>query len=179
MGATQYVAFLRAVNVGGRIIKMAELKKFFEAAGLKDVSTFIASGNVIFTSSKAGPALEPQIEKALHKALGYQVTTMCRTAAEVAAIGTFEAFPAKTVGSATVYVGLLQGTPAAAAVKKALSLQTDVDELRVNGREVYWLARKNIADSTISMAAVEKALQTPSTFRNMNTIRRLTAKLGV
>ncbi|MBA3270945.1 MAG: DUF1697 domain-containing protein, partial [Acidobacteria bacterium] len=47
---TQYIAFLRAINVGGHIVKMAELKKVFEAARLDDVATFIASGNVIFSS---------------------------------------------------------------------------------------------------------------------------------
>ena len=67
MGATQYVAFLRAVNVGGRVVKMTELKKIFEGAGLEDVSTFIASGNVIFASAKPPQKLEPQIQAALQK----------------------------------------------------------------------------------------------------------------
>ena len=68
MAATQYVAFLRAVNVGGRIVKMAELKKIFEAAGLAEVATFIASGNVIFRSPKVASGLEGQIERALQNA---------------------------------------------------------------------------------------------------------------
>ena len=84
MGATQYVAFLRAVNVGGRVVKMTELKKIFEGAGLEDVSTFIASGNVIFASAKPPQKLEPQIQAALQKALGYSVVTMIRSSAEVA-----------------------------------------------------------------------------------------------
>jgi hypothetical protein len=66
-----------------------------------------------------------------------------------------------------------------AAVKKALALQNAIDELRVNRTEVYWLARKNISESTINYALVEKALQTPVTFRNINTIRRLAAKYPI
>ena len=73
-------------------------------------------------------------------------------------------------------MGFAQTRPSPAAVKNALALQTKVDELRIDGREIYWLARRSIAESTISMAAIEKALQTPLTFRNINTVRRLAAK---
>lgn len=179
MAATQYIAFLRAINVGGRIVKMTELKKIFEAAGLADVTTFIASGNVIFTSAKPAAKLQPHLEAALQKTLGYAVTTMVRTVGEVAAVAEHQPFPPGAVGDAAMYVGFMQTEPSTAAAKKALSLQTDVDELRVHGREIYWLARQNIADSTISMAALEKALQTPATFRNINTVRRLATKLGI
>ena len=48
---TRYIAFLRAINVGGHTVKMAELKRLFEALGFTNVETFIASGNVIFDSS--------------------------------------------------------------------------------------------------------------------------------
>jgi uncharacterized protein (DUF1697 family) len=176
MAATQYVAFLRAVNVGGRIIKMTELKKIFESAGLADVSTFIASGNVIFSSPKPAARLEPHIEAALQKALGYTVVTILRSVADVAAVAAYQAFPPRVVGDASLHVGLMQTQPAPAGVKAALLLQTDIDELRVHGREIYWLGRKGVAESTISMAKVEKALQTPVTFRNVNTVRRLAAK---
>jgi uncharacterized protein (DUF1697 family) len=176
MAATQYIAFLRAVNVGGRIVKMTELKKIFEAAGLDDVATFIASGNVIFRSSKAAANLEPHIERALEKGLGYTVTTIVRTVSDVARVSTHEAYSAKEVGSATLYVGFAQDRPSPAAVNKLLAMQTKVDELRIDGREIYWLARKNIAESTISMAAIEKAAETRLTFRNLNTVKRLAAK---
>ena len=52
----RYIAFLRAVNVGGRIVKMDELREHFAAAGFSDVETFIASGNVIFSSSAKSTA---------------------------------------------------------------------------------------------------------------------------
>lgn len=176
MGATQYVAFLRAVNIGGRIVKMADLKKPFERLGLTDVSTFIASGNVIFTSPDSLAVLETRIEAALQKALGYPVTTMLRTTAEVAEIADRHPVAAASIGGGSLYVGFMRTKAAPAAVKKALSLQTDVDELHVNGREVYWLARKSIAEATITGASIEKALGTPVTFRNINTVRRLATK---
>ena len=65
-------AFLRAINVGGHTVTMAELRGQFEALGFSDVETFIASGNVIFTSrAKGGQALERRIEARLHQTLGY------------------------------------------------------------------------------------------------------------
>jgi uncharacterized protein (DUF1697 family) len=176
MAATQYVAFLRAVNVGGRIVKMAELKKIFETAGFDDVATFIASGNVIFRSAKAAAGLEDHIERALLKTLGYTVTTIVRTASEVTRVSTHQAYTARELSVGTLYVGFAQERPAAAAVKRLAAMQTTIDELRVDGSEIYWLARKSIAESTISMAAIEKAAGTSLTFRNINTVRRLAAK---
>jgi uncharacterized protein (DUF1697 family) len=179
MGPTTFIAFLRAINVGGRIVKMTELKKICERIGLDNVSTFIASGNVIFTAGGKASALEKTLEDGLQAALGYAVRTMVRTAAEVAEVAEYQAYSPAALTRGSLYVGFMQETPAAAAVKKALAMQTAIDELRVHRREVYWLARKNIAESTISMAGVEKALQTPVTFRNINTVRRLAAKYPI
>ena len=176
MDQTQYVAFLRAVNVGGRIVKMTELKTIFQKLGFDDVSTFIASGNVIFTAGGAESTLETRIERGLEGALRYVVPTMLRTTAEVASAAGQEAFPATALQGASLYVGLMKRAASAAAIKAMRGLQTDIDELRVQGREVYWLARRNIAEASITGAAIEKALQTPVTFRNINTLRRLAAK---
>ena len=179
MDTTEYVAFLRAINVGGRVVKMSELKKVFEQLGLDNVATFIASGNVIFSSRKASAALGTHIETGLQRALGYAVATMLRSTTEVAAVAEYEAFSPTALGAASVYVGFMRERPSSAAVRKALALQTDTDELHVKDREVYWLARKNIAEASITGAAIEKALQTPVTFRNINTVRRLAAKYPV
>lgn len=176
MGTTQFVAFLRAINVGGRVVKMAELIRIFEQLQLRDVTTFIASGNVIFTSAKSPVPLQLQIEAGLQRSLGYPVSTMLRSVGEVAGVAAYEPFPPTEMAVAAVYVGFMRERPAAAAVTRALALQTAIDGLHVRGGEIYWLARKNMAASTITGAAIEKALQTPVTFRNVNTVRRLAAR---
>ena len=90
----RYVAFLRAINVGGHVVKMDHLRTLFEEIGLTEVETFIASGNVLFNSpSKSGPALERKIEKQLRTALGYEVATFVRTHAEVQQVAAYEPFP--------------------------------------------------------------------------------------
>lgn len=176
MGATQYVAFLRAVNVGGRVVKMAELKAIVEGLGFAEVSTFIASGNVIFTTAKPAAALEATIERALDTALGFAVPAMVRRTADVARCATYEAFAPAELAGASLYVGFMKRAASPAAIKAALAMRTDIDDLHVHGREVYWLARKNIAESSVTGAAVEKALKVPVTFRNITTVRRLAAK---
>lgn len=178
MGAIQYVAFLRAINVGGRVVRMSELKKVFEQLDLDAVSTFIASGNVIFSSPKAVNALHAEVEAALQKALGYPVVTMLRHTGDVVRVAEYTPFAPDELSRASLYVGFMRAKAGPAGVKKALALQTEIDALHVHGREIYWLARKNIAESTITGAAIEKALQTPVTFRNINTVRRLAAKYG-
>ncbi len=75
---TTYVAFLRAINVGGHsIIKMTDLKQMFESFGLENVQTYIQSGNVIFESEETDTAsLEKQIEEQVEKATGYKTRTL-------------------------------------------------------------------------------------------------------
>ena len=76
----RFIAFLRAINVGGgRTVKMQSLRQVFESLGFSRVTTFIASGNVVFeTTTKKTRALERKIERALKTALGYEVRTFVR-----------------------------------------------------------------------------------------------------
>ena len=78
----RYVAFLRAINVGGHVVKMDDLRRRFAQLGFTEVETFIASGNVIFSSpSRDAAALEKKIERQLEKSFGYEVKTFVRTLA--------------------------------------------------------------------------------------------------
>lgn len=81
---TTYIAFLRAVNVGGRTVKMDRLRGLFAELGLGSVRSYIQSGNIFFTTEETGrAALTERIEKHLAAALGYAVPTMLRTVEEV------------------------------------------------------------------------------------------------
>lgn len=82
-----FVALLRAVNVGGRTIRMEELRALFTEMGFEDVRTMLASGNVLFKTTVESPAgLEARIGRRLEAGFGYEVTTFVRTAAEMAAV---------------------------------------------------------------------------------------------
>src|SRR5690349_20856788 len=106
---TRYMAFLRAINVGGHTVKMDVLRALFESMGFSNVETFIASGNVIFESKLKGDrALEEKIEKKLKEALGYEVATFVRTDAEIAAIVAYKSFKKSQLDAApTLNVGFL------------------------------------------------------------------------
>jgi uncharacterized protein (DUF1697 family) len=83
----RYVALLRAINVGGHVVKMDRLRTVFEALRFGRVETFIASGNVLFDSGESDTAaLEQMIETRLEKELGYEVTTFLRRPAELSTI---------------------------------------------------------------------------------------------
>ena len=173
-------AFLRGINVGGHVVKNDQLKKIFGKAGCDDVQTFIASGNVVFSSkSRSMPALEKKIEGELRKALGYEVRVFVRTEDEVLAVAAHQPFNAAQLKDArSVYVGFLPAAPSAATVKALMKLRTETDEFHVKGREVYWLLRAPFTDSKVNYNTFERTLAAPATFRVTRTINRLAEKYG-
>jgi uncharacterized protein (DUF1697 family) len=176
----RYVAFLRAINVGGRVVKMDQLRTLFEAMKFKQVETFIASGNVLFDARGAdADALEKRIEKHLEGALGYEVLTFVRSPAEITAAAAYEPFgdPASLPPARAIYVGFLKTTPADEARRKLLEYRSEIDDLHVREREVYWRSMKSLRESPVTGALLEKTLG-PATMRNVTTVRKLAAKVA-
>lgn len=174
----RFIAFLRAVNVGGHTVKMDELRALFEAMGFAKVETFIASGNVIFDSrARDAAALERKIEAQLQKSLGYEVKTFVRSDAEVAAISRYQPFDAALMQSAVALNVAFLAEPLAAEAQQALrKLSTGIDEFHAHGREIYWLCRKKQSESEFSNAVLEKTLKLRATLRGTNTLLKLAAK---
>jgi uncharacterized protein (DUF1697 family) len=172
----RYVAFLRAINVGGHLVKMSALKSIFESMKFGEVETFIASGNVIFTSEAAAPKLEAQIEKALEKSLGYAVTTFLRTVDEISVVAERNPFGKTIPPGGRLFVGFVRNNPAAAVKRKVEALSTTSDAFTIQGRELYWLCTVPSFQSITSGYSLEKVIGQQATIRNVNTIRRLAAK---
>lgn len=178
----RYVALLRAINVGGHVVKMDALRKMFEALGFTDVETIIASGNVVFASTSKSPAtLERSIEGHLHKKLGYPVATFLRTPSELADIVRYKPFKASELDAPghSLYVGFLTASPTVSAQKSLVAFANDADDFHVDGREVYWLCRKKFNESKFSGAKLERTLGMPTTLRNVTTVRRIAAKFAL
>jgi uncharacterized protein (DUF1697 family) len=175
----RFVAFLRALNVGGHgVVKMEALKKHFTAMGFSEVESFIASGNVVF-SSKSARGLDGKIAAALERALGYPVATFVRTDAEVAAAAAHAPFAEKDVAACLTYlVGFLSKELDAASLSRVKALETDADRFHVRGRDFWWLSKHPQSKPAISGRALEKALGQPTTLRNVNTIRRMAERYG-
>lgn len=174
-----YAAFLRGMNLGGRRISNADLGAAFESLGFASVRTFRASGNVIFESERGVEGgLIAAIEAGLEEALGYQVPTFLRSAAELRAIAASEPFDAATVAASggKPHVSLLSKALTAAQREAILTMASDEDSLVVTGREIHWLPSGGILDSALDLDAVD-AITGPSTRRTMGTIEGMAAKL--
>jgi uncharacterized protein (DUF1697 family) len=175
----KYVAFLRAINVGGHTIKMDYLRQLFVVMKFSNVETFIASGNVIFDStSKSAKALERKIEDYLQQTLGYEVATFVRSTSEVVDVAHYKPFrEAELNGEGNVlYIAFVADRPSDVSKDKLLSLTTEVDEFHIYGREVYWLRRTKVGESKFSGALLEKTLGMPATLRNSTTVKKIAAK---
>jgi uncharacterized protein (DUF1697 family) len=177
---TTLFAFLRAINVGGHTVTMDKLRALFEDLGLKNVQTFIASGNVLFASPGTSiPALERKISARLEASLGYDVATFIRTAPELVALAAYRPFPEVQIrGAGAFCVGFL-GQPLDTTAKKSLaSLKNEIDDFKVHGREVYWLCVKKQSESKFSNTVFEKATGARVTFRGGSTVAKLAVKAG-
>jgi len=175
----RYIAFLRAINVGGHIVKMGHLRKLFSSLGFSNVETFIASGNVIFESpAKNAQTLEKKIEVHLQKSLGYEVATFIRSASELAAIAQYKPFTASELDAegTSLYIAFLPAPPNGESQQKLMAFRTEADDLHVHEREIYWLCRKKISESVFSGALLEKTMGMPATMRNSTTVKKLGAK---
>lgn len=173
------VAFLRAINVGGHTVRMADLRTSFEKLGFESVETFIASGNVLFESTENDDEkLERVIERALEAEYGYPIETFVRSMDELAGIAGRDPFDRKAHADdgRSTYVAFLGRRPTPEAAKRLEALAGDDDTFAVVGREAYWLRRGGIGTSKFSAGFLEKTLGMPATLRGLPTIVKLLAK---
>jgi uncharacterized protein (DUF1697 family) len=164
---TAFVALLRAVNVGGTgKLPMSDLKAMCEGAGFKAVRTYIASGNVVFTSQKSEAGVTAALEKALSAYAGKPVGVLVRTAAELAGVLANNPFPDKAPNR-TVAIFLDEPTPADALAN--VTGRKD-EQLGLGTREIYVHYGDGMADSKLKIPAAKSG-----TARNMNTVAKLAA----
>ena len=177
----KYVAFLRAINVGGHTVKMDHLRGLFADMGLPGAQTFIASGNVIFDSQARNTrTLEKKIAGRLRQALGYEVAAFVRSAAELADVARYRPFAEAQLNAPYhgLYVGFLAEPLGSEAREALLAYRTPVDDFHTHQREIYWLCRIRSSESTFSLARLEKSHRLQATFRNATTVRKLAAEYG-
>ena len=175
----RYVAFLRAINVGGHIVRMEELRRVLTAAGFSDVETFIASGNVIFSSPVTDTAaLERRIESALEKAFGYAVATFVRTPEELAAIAAHMPCSADPAAAGGAHAHHFPGAVAACrgAQGSGGAQHCPATSSSAKGREIYWGRFGKLSESPLFGKSLGKTVSA-GTMRNRNTVVRLLARL--
>jgi uncharacterized protein (DUF1697 family) len=174
----RHVAFLRAINVGGRRASRDQLTACLESLGFENVTTFRASGNLVFDAPRQSQAaLTKRIDEALTASLGYDVRAFLRTAADVRAIAAHTPFQRKIVDASggKLQVALLAKPPSKAVRDEVLAMGTDDDRLAVDGTELYWLPSGGQMQTDLNLRAID-ALVGENTRRTQNMIREIAEK---
>lgn len=177
----RYVALLRALNVGGRYYKMADLRAALTASGLEDVETYIQTGNVRFSTPMRSVArVERHLEDTLAKCCGFDVPAVMLTPAQLTEVyADAQAIPpppwaAKDPGRR--YVTVFKQAPSPAAAKEIAAWDEDGEHARVVGRAVHiWLNRPTMEAKFFD--AYKKVLA-PGTNRNLTVITAMAKRWG-
>lgn len=164
---TSYVALLRGVNlVGKSTLKMADLKAIADELGLEQARTYIASGNLLFTSSEPEEKIRKTLEKELQRHMGKQVRVMLRTAEEMGSA--VRANPFADAPANRVQAFFMNEAPPSNLLETVRNKAED-ERVAPGAREVYVAyGEKGIGRSRLRIPAAEEG-----TARNMKTVAKL------
>jgi len=176
-GLERHVALLRGINVGGKNkLPMAELVALFEAIGCERVSTFIQSGNVIFSADPGlRPLLPAKLSHAIKQAHGFDVPVVLRSARELDRVVEGNPFLARGEAVERLHVVFLADAPTPEGVRALDPSRSPPDQLMVQGSEIYLLCPNGLGKSRLTNAYFDSKLKTVSTVRNWNTVLKLAA----
>ncbi|MBC7685376.1 MAG: DUF1697 domain-containing protein [Bdellovibrionales bacterium] len=160
-----YIALLRAVNVGGTgKLPMSDLKAMCESAGYGAVRTYIASGNVVFTSSAPAAQVKSTLESLLAEYAGQPVGVLVRSGEEMAQVLADNPFPEEAPNRT---VAIFLDTPPPGDTMAMASGQK-AEKIALGAREIYVFYGEGIGDSKLKLPAAKEG-----TARNMNTVAKL------
>lgn len=174
----KYAAFLRGINVGGHKALKQQLITAFEETGFDEVSTFRASGNVMFEAPGKKRPDPAKVEAALRAELGYSAPVFVRSASQLVKLTALEPFSLSQLKASKgkLQVAFLPAKPSKAKAKKALAMKLDSDPLALEGTELFWLPASGTQDTELNLKALEKVVG-PWTMRTMGTVEQIAAKL--
>jgi uncharacterized protein (DUF1697 family) len=172
------IAMLRAVNVAGyQKISMEALKALCVSMGLRDVRTYIQSGNIVFREHRETPAkLALLLEEKIEAEFGFRPAVIVRTATEMRRVIANNPFAGRDgIEPNRLLVVFMASAPTQKARDQVLALPCEPEEMHIVGRELYIYYPNGMARPKIPVARLEKLLQCTSTGRNLNTVDKLLA----
>lgn len=173
---TRYVAFLRAINVGSRRVVMNDLAgAVAQLTNVSDVSTYIASGNVLFTSRAKPAALEAAIEQVVEQAFGFASEAFVRSSDDIAGLLAEQPFGVLLDGE-TYMVAFLKSAPSPEQRKAIEARSNDIDTVTVVGRDVHWHLKGSFLSSKLKPKDWQ-LLGQPNTNRNRTMLVKLATRL--
>jgi uncharacterized protein (DUF1697 family) len=168
------ISILRGINVSGqKKILMADLKTLYESLGFKNISTYIQSGNVIFTTAKklSNTELAAVIEKAIKKQYGFEVPVITKTLIEWNKIIMANPFVKKKgIDLERLYVTFLSQPPDKENISKAESFSYPPDEFIITDAAIYMHVPDSYGNTKLSNNFFEKKLKVSATTRNWKTV---------
>jgi len=175
------VAMLRGVNVAGHnLIKMEALRALCESLGLRDVQTYVQSGNVVFratefrTNERNLAALARRMEDAIEKSFGFRPAVIVRTIAELRNTVARNPFAKRRgIHPGKLLVTFLADDPSAEGQNQVLKIKTEPEELKIDGREVHIYFPNGMGRTKLSWPTIGKMLGTSGTGRNWNSVTKL------
>ncbi|MBW8522631.1 DUF1697 domain-containing protein [Chryseobacterium chendengshani] len=174
----KYCAFLRGVNVKGTNMKMAEVCEIFKNAGMQDVVSVLASGNIIFTSNKNAEDLKIILEKAMSEHFNYEAFLFIKSQEEIENFWNSNPFDKNENLHVYAFVGHNE-------VEKVLmnefenAAKTEKEDGEIINNTFYWqVAKGNTLDSTFGKILGKKSLKDQFTSRNINTFDKILKKIN-
>jgi uncharacterized protein (DUF1697 family) len=166
---TRRAILLRAINVGGTAkLPMAELRALAEELGATDVSTYIASGNLVC----AAPAgFEARLETAITERFGFTREVISRTRAELQRA--LAEHPFEVIEPKLSFVTFMATAPGEAGIAKAQTYATGDDRWQVVGRDLHIRHAVSAGQPQMNIAGIMRSLGEPGTARNLMTVQKL------
>ncbi|PEP22548.1 cytoplasmic protein [Bacillus wiedmannii] len=172
---TIYITLLRGINVGGhKVIKMADLKQMFESIELKQVKTYIQSGNIVFESENDVDVLNKRIQSEIKNVFGFDVPVMLRTHEEF--INMIKRCPYEAdslLEGESIHVAFLANELSEKEKDQLLMQKNETEDCYIYEKVVYLFFKNSIRNSKL-MNQFQK-LHTPATVRNWRTVNKLKA----
>lgn len=175
-----YVVLLRAVNVGGYgKLSMADFRKTLSSIGLRNIETYIQSGNAIVDTNQSGAQVGKTVFAALLKLTGAPVDVIVRTHDQLDRLIRENPFHVEAVDGTRVHVAFLSG-PAGPAARAALDqivarYPDRRDRYHLAGDHIYFHFPDGAADAKFTGKTLDRAIGVTGTGRNWNTVLKLHA----
>ena len=168
-----YIALLRGINVGGKVLKMADLKQAVADLGFSDVRTYLQSGNLVFRAPRSGDdTLAKRISKAIEDKAGMDVHLLVRSATEWDEVIGNNPFPKAAALPKTLHAFALDGQPDKARVEGLKARDFGSEEWAIVGDALYLHTPAGFGKSKLGNS-IERLLKVPMTGRNWNTVLAL------
>jgi uncharacterized protein (DUF1697 family) len=167
---------LRGINLGPhRRIRMEDLRAVYDSLKLRDVRTYVQSGNVVFkTGERNVQQLTARLEKEIERAFGFHSDVIMRTTSEMKQVVERNPFAGRRgIEPGKLVVTFLASDPGDRARRDVRTITIAPEELHIDGRELYVYFPNGQGRSKFPAVAIEKVLKTTGTARNWNSVTKL------